>query len=134
MSGILVPQVHVSEYSLAAAVTMGNTGNVYGLILGSIGSVSPSTFRGLTIHTLNSNTTAGYIFRVILSDATVDPGQDFFRAIMIVATDNTATLLTTASADTYLYDGVSDRATWEWLGTAVWTATTPSPRTARFIM
>lgn len=90
------------------SVTVGNSGTVFGFVSGSIGSISPGTFKGETIDAASSDTSApAYDFSFSLNNGAL--AQTFFRAVLVQRTDGAWTRYETAAASFSVGTG-----TWTW--------------------
>lgn len=102
------------------SVTVGNSGTIFGFVSGSIGAVSPTSFKGVNIDAASSDSTVpAYDFSFSL-DGGGALAQTFFRAVLVQRTDSTWIRYETAAASFSV--GTS---TWTW-GTGTnraWTAT-----------
>lgn len=92
------------------SVTVGNTGNSFGFIAGSIGAVSPGTFKGVTVDAAATDavTAPAYDFSFSL-DGGGALAQNFFRAVLVQRTSGSWVRYETSAAEFSV--GTS---TWTW--------------------
>lgn len=90
------------------SVTVGNSGTVFGFVSGSIGSITPASFKGVTIDAAASDTTIpAFDFSFSLNSGAL--AQTFFRAALVQRTDGTWIRYETAAASFSAGTG-----TWTW--------------------
>lgn len=119
MSGVLHSLIGSSSGGDRYTVTVGNSGDVYGYNDGTpIGSLSSSTFRGVTIKVVSNNVTDD-TFTVTLSGVQV---QSFFGGIEIQRTDGAIQIYNTPDTSTFVSGPTN--TSWQWtMSSDNWTAT-----------
>lgn len=102
--------VNVAASGENFSVTVGNSGNVFGFVSGSIGAVSPAPFKGVNIDAAATDAVTVPTFDFSLSlDGGGALAQTFFRAVLVQRTDSTWIRYETAAASFSV--GTS---TWTW--------------------
>lgn len=94
------------------------------------GSISPTTFRTVTVKVVQNGVSGGTdTFTVTLQGSR---SQSFFTGVEIQKTDGSLTTLYTSSASSFVDGGTS--SVWGWSVEGTWTAATPSPRRVRIFL
>lgn len=127
MTGVLNAVIGANN-AIRISVTIGNQSTQYGFNTnGSIGSISPGTFKGNTIDVLASDTS--YDIGVVLLGSGIP--QAYFTSITVESTAGTiGRFLSTAATFSQTTGIHGPQSQWLWgIGSSkVWTSTSPSPR------
>ena len=93
------------------------------------GSISPGTFRGVTIKVVANNTSPSPDQLGVTLEGS--RSQSFFTGIEIQKTDGTLAVLYTNVA---IFADLTTVSSWVWEINGIWTAATPSPRRIRIFI
>lgn len=93
------------------------------------GSISPTTWRGITIKVAANNTSPSPDqFTITLAGSN---SQSTFTGVEIQKTDGTLVTLFSSAAT---YSDLTTVTSWTWIQDGIWTAATPSPRRIRLFL